>query len=652
MDPLPQLQQATVPQSNPLPFAEPPTPSSGYTSRPLELGQAPKSFDVAPQPQGGYTAKPLELGAPLPAAGAAATGIGAVGTAALAVGAAAVGLATGEAIRQGGLALEESGAIPDTPIFEPYPWEASGPPPMDGAVVPGSTPAFSGGQSYGVPYRLRYKYTQIAPYQGTPFYVFNNVPATSVLPGPIRGVGTGISSGIPAYGFYYGVIPAFAAVMTLDLMATNYFLSDLVIERLDGEPDTGGDPDPEPKRYAPPVPQGARGPSPSDPGGQPADLPGLPDASQPKSPRADQRLAPPVTQPTAPPADQPLPDPGEAPSPDTQPDQRIPVLPGLPSLSQPAPSQGEDPDLPLTQPGLSRQSSPLPSPLPEPSKEKAPGLAPPNFDPCGLNPCHGGGEPSTGADSALLQKIAQTVGVGEFPGTLPLLNGKGVVPIANLPQLVRWQVQAFDSVYGQFPLSVQVFQADGSTKTIKLENLAHSIDELFGMLLAVAEDADAAVNIGARNIVETIQAKIAAKQAGELATANQKFLGYNIKAVPREVKISVTPAAAGADNKLQNQEMTAFLEPSKQQYIGSEYDDSKQLLPIAERTLEDGEIARAALFRPVKVSKDKTGDVGLTGEFIRSSRGNDEILNKAWLAFLEQLKKEGYEVDGNKSQSK
>jgi hypothetical protein len=629
----------------------------------ISPGIAPAN-NIVPFPRGGglpppspptvspsWSLPPL-AGSPALAAPAAGAGIGVGGAIAAGVGALGVGVLAGEGIRQGGLALEDAGILPNSPLFQRYPWETGpnvAPAPIRNAIPPGAASPFSGGQSTGVPYEVYIRWDVNWPFQTPDWHRLT-------LSGPILGMRTTVDEyGIAAHWIRHGSPVREESIGSASYLigqgtgpgGSNVFAPNPIritrVRRLDGQPDTGGDPTPDPvDQYTPPA--GFR-PTPSlDP--------------------ARPWLAPPI--PALAPAPSPAPLSPPRPSPATPPD-RVPALPGLPAQPSAPPSSPPAPvapPLPGTgtgtgtgtgaagAPGSGSQASPRPAPLPQPSKAPAPRLAPPNFDPCSLNPCHGGGEPGTGTDSALLQKIAQTVGVGEFPGTLPLLNGKGVVPVANIPQMVRWQVQAFDSVYGQFPLSVQVFQADGKVKTIRLENLAHSIDELFGMLLAVAEDADAAVNIGARNIVETIQAKIAAKQAGELATANQKFLGYNIKAVPREVKISVTPAAAGADNKLQNQEMTAFLEPSKQQYIGSEYDDSKQLLPIAERTLEDGEIARAALFRPVKVSKDKTGDVGLTGEFIRSSRGNDEILNKAWTAFLEQLKKEGYEVDGNKSKPK
>lgn len=642
--PLPQLQPQAIPKGNaPLPFAEPPAPSPGYTTTPLNLapnpapGYSQTPLNLAPNPGPGYTTRPLELAPPPAAAASGASGLGAAAIAGLGLGALGLGFLAGEGYRQAGLALEEAGLIPDSDIFQRYPWEVTGGAPLRDAIAPGAAPPFTGGQSPGVAYKVFIVFASGAPdlwrytLSGPLNYRVGGVGSVNGY--AVQGDPSNLNNWWSLGGHHFGG----------DIYAPN----GMRVERLDGQPDTGGNPAPVPENYRPPVPGGAR---------QPAPAPALDPApwQQPKpAPAPSPSPAPSPRVPIVPPA----------PARDPDKDDKNPPapLPGIPPSQQPkapgSPGGGGISGSPKTAP-LPTATSPLsaprpavpPAPQPQPQPSPQPQPQPVGVDIC-QSPCIQNIGQGVNNANTLLQRIAQTVGVDEFPGTLPLLNGRGVVPVANIPQMVRWQVQAFDSVCGQFPLSVQVFQADGKVKTIRLENLAHSIDELFGMLLAVAEDADAAVNISARNIVETIQAKIAAKQAGELATANQKFLGYNIKAVPREVKISVTPAAAGADNKLQNQEMAAFLEPSKQQYIGSEYDDSKQLLPIVERTLEDGEIARAALFRPVKVSKEK-GDVGLTGEFIRSSRNNDEILNKAWAAFLEQLKREGYEVDGNKSQPK
>lgn len=452
------------------------------------------------------------------------------------------------------------------------------------------------------------------------------------------------------------------------------------------EPGVSPFPAPAPVPIAPPITDPASDPAPA-PAPAPAPQPDAP-AIPGQLPQLDPAPVPgktsPATQPAAPgipaipgvPIVPAVPRVPAGPRPFGQPFvSPAPGTPPLPGLSPPVPSQFPIPgQAPKTTPGGSPKSLPpgLPTtvnPTPEgqlnPGTATTPGISMgsgggtgsgPQIDICAAPCLVDLGQKANQAELdleeilRLLRAIYKTVGVDDFPGSMPLLNGRGSKPVKNLPELTRWVIQAFDSVYGQFPLDVQVYGPDGKTKNLKLENLAHSVDELFGLMLTIAEDADAAVNIAARNVVEAIQGKIAAKQAGEIAAANAKFLGYNLKSTKKEVKISVTPAASGPDNKLQNQEMKNFLKPSTQNYIGSEYDDDKQVLPILERTLEDGEIARAALYRPVKTGT-KDGDIGLTGEHIKNSRTADDIMEKAWANFLKELEKEGYSVDGNKSQS-
>jgi hypothetical protein len=222
---------------------------------------------------------------------------------------------------------------------------------------------------------------------------------------------------------------------------------------------------------------------------------------------------------------------------------------------------------------------------------------------------------------------------------LPLLTGDEFSKVANLPELVVWSVKCLDAIGGKFPTEIEIVGADSQKRSVKLESIGHALEEIFGALVTVAEDADAAVNIGARAAIESVQSKIAAKQAGEIATAIAKFLGFNGRAVSRQVKIGFTPSAAGPNGKLENQEMREFLQPSTQSYVGYENADDDELLPIIKRILEDGEIARAALYHPLKPKPNKDGEYGLTGEYlIKSKRKPSKAEKAAWEQFLKEFK--------------
>lgn len=250
-----------------------------------------------------------------------------------------------------------------------------------------------------------------------------------------------------------------------------------------------------------------------------------------------------------------------------------------------------------------------------------------------------------------LEAIKRVLGVKDFPATLPLIAGETSHTINNIPELLVWIVRNTDAVAGMWPAKVKIVRADGTSQEIQLESIGHALEELFAALLIVAEDADAAVNIGARLAVETIQTKISTKQSGEMLEGIIKFLGFSGRPKPQKIKIGFTPTAAGADNKLQNDEMAAFLEPSEQNYVGYENPDKDELLPILKRILQDAEIARAALFHPLK--KGPKGESSLTGEYLKSEKKKKNPVAEAELKkLLDALKKAGFKTDVDKKPPK
>lgn len=234
-----------------------------------------------------------------------------------------------------------------------------------------------------------------------------------------------------------------------------------------------------------------------------------------------------------------------------------------------------------------------------------------------------------------LDKISRVTGAepGVFPATLPLLTGDKSEVVRNLPELVLYVVKNIDAVTGLFPTDVEFINGDGNKQKVRLESLGHAIEELFGAMLIIGEDADAAVNIAARTAIEAIQSKISARQAGETSRAIAKFLGFAGEARQRTVKIGFTPSATGLNNKLENQEMADFLKPSTQNYIGYECVENDELLPIIKRVLEDSEIARSALYHPLKQNPQNKDEYGVTGEYLRGNKKPTEKDKKAWEAY-------------------
>jgi hypothetical protein len=221
----------------------------------------------------------------------------------------------------------------------------------------------------------------------------------------------------------------------------------------------------------------------------------------------------------------------------------------------------------------------------------------------------------------------------------PLLNGASPTAHKNLPELIEWVVKNIDATSGQWPLEVVTTKADGKEVKVSLYDLSHAISELFVLGTVIAEDADISKNVGVRAITEIIQAKIAALQAGQIARANAKYLGYTGSPKPTPVKISVTPASVGINGTLEQQEMADFLKPSTQTFIGWEM-SGDNIQGILFRILEGVEIARAALFQPLRKLKD--GSKGLTGDDIKKEgKKQKDKKDKEWEEFKADLKKGG-----------
>lgn len=365
----------------PLPVAAPPTvpvsplPSSAANNIvPFTPKGAPPPAPAPLVPN--WSLSPL-AGAGAAGAGSGAAGLGVGATAALGVGALGAGLLAGEGLRQGGLALEDAGLIPDSDIFQRYPWEVTGGAPLRDAIAPGAAPPFTGGQS-PVLYKVYVLLTGSAPW-----YRYDAVGPLSLVPVYSNGQ---LSSSFLRTGAGQQLFIGF------DVQGNK--LPGIMLERHDGQPDTGGNPAPIPENYRPPVPGGARQPAPAPaldpaPWQKPKPAP-APSPSPAPSPRRS-----PV--PVVPPA----PEPGEPDEGDEE--KKAPPLPGLPPNQQPS--------APSTSPGtggssltgtvrptgapIPQPSNSLPQPLPQPSSAPAlpPYWPPVDFDPCDLDPCGGGLDP-------------------------------------------------------------------------------------------------------------------------------------------------------------------------------------------------------------------------------------------------------------------
>lgn len=247
-----------------------------------------------------------------------------------------------------------------------------------------------------------------------------------------------------------------------------------------------------------------------------------------------------------------------------------------------------------------------------------------------------------GADTnARVRNIEDKTGSNEYPMILPEYTmedslDKEVV-ITNQAQFNAWQVRNTSALFGMFPIKIERQNENGTKETLKLENLAETLAEFVGIYSKIAFDADTAVNVGIRAVAESIGARTAALQAGSYLKAIIDYLGFQTQPEAFPIKISCTIGATGVDGNLQESELEDFLKPSIQNVIGIDCKEQDDLHTIIKRILFDAEIARAALYKPLKPDKINNS-LAITGDGIKAHRKKEEEkVNKKWEEFKAKI---------------
>ena len=234
-----------------------------------------------------------------------------------------------------------------------------------------------------------------------------------------------------------------------------------------------------------------------------------------------------------------------------------------------------------------------------------------------------------------VRNIQDKLGTNKYPMILPeyLLDDylDKTVVINDQVDFQVWSLKQWDALIGLFPIKIERTDENGNKQMLKFENIAEAIAEITGLLAAIAFDADTAVNVATRATAEAIGSKTAVVQAISYLKAIVDHMGFQGQTTSIDVPISVTPGAIGADGKLQENELKDFLKPSTQKTIGFKNTDPVDMRLILRRILEDGEISRAALYRPLKPEVSQNT---LTGDAIKKEKTDEKArLNDLWEEF-------------------
>lgn len=256
---------------------------------------------------------------------------------------------------------------------------------------------------------------------------------------------------------------------------------------------------------------------------------------------------------------------------------------------------------------------------------------------------------TTVANGIKASNIQDKLGTAKYPLILPeyLLDDHLDKPITINDQVDFniWSLKQWDALIGLFPIKIERTDENGNKQMLKFENIAEAIAEITGLLATIAFDADTSVNVGVHATAEAIGAKVAAVQASSQLKSIIDYLGFQGSHKPLNISISCTPGAVGLDGKLQETELKDFLKPSTQRAIGWECNERDDLHSILKRILFDSEIARAALYKPLKPPTSSASSI--TGDAIREEINKEKQReDDEWEKFKTRIKnQEGTNVD-------
>lgn len=186
------------------------------------------------------------------------------------------------------------------------------------------------------------------------------------------------------------------------------------------------------------------------------------------------------------------------------------------------------------------------------------------------------------------------------PTMLTYSDGEPPIEVSTLADYLAWFIRQFDLLLGQFPVEIEIEDADPlkkgkQTKTIELANLSESIGELYGLATIGATNADLAINFLVRLAAEVVSTKSATLITQDYAKANASFLGYEGKAVEREIEFAFNPLNA---EKIEGFE--EFLANSKAKIVGWEETDKASMVDYMHKLMFSASIIKAAFFRNSK----------------------------------------------------
>ena len=204
---------------------------------------------------------------------------------------------------------------------------------------------------------------------------------------------------------------------------------------------------------------------------------------------------------------------------------------------------------------------------------------------------------------AKVNKLSQTVGVDDYPASLPASlitkNGKnaGKISIPNLTQLIGWYIQRFDEIMGQFEINLDVAKPDkeGETVSIKLPNLAEATAEIMTLLFQISINSEILVNLCNRNLIETGQSKQQEFKIYMAINSLIEYFGFGVNETSETMPLTFTPGETSFSKMLKETNISVK---------GTEYDGKQPFHGALLDLLQAAAIIRAVHWKKLDAGKD------------------------------------------------
>lgn len=269
-----------------------------------------------------------------------------------------------------------------------------------------------------------------------------------------------------------------------------------------------------------------------------------------------------------------------------------------------------------------------------PSRNPPPPPPPPTDDPCKGN-CMCCCKSSNNQDQTdLLRLIAKRLGTSDYPITTPNWLVSGIQPGTrkheSLTQLSVWLTQQVDGLVGEFPIRVNIEDADptregNQAKSVNLPNIAEALAEIYGMATKTAIDSDMHTSFLLRLAVETMAAKTAALLAQDYAMGNASYLGYKGNQVKRTVDYAFDPTKIDS--------LETILRETKQQIAGWENQDKDSVADYLQKLMFGAGLTKSVFFRR---ASDMARLLSELKTFLPTEQ-TGETEDDDWKAFIRQL---------------